>query len=813
MADDAKTRPGGDTDADWGLVENAQVRDRWERSRVTGKDRLDWLFFARHKEPNPPVTGVLEPPPVTKSRVGICCSGGGIRSASFNLGALQTLQKRERLERAKYLAAVSGGAYIASAFAMVAKNVDTGPPDPPGDDSHPGLVTSERPPFYEGSPEEQYLRNHLSYLAPQGQGRLLLVWRIFLGLFVNLLLIGATVMLLAVLLAVYYESAHPGLDARPASADANTEILAAGAALAGVGLAFGLALVVAKYLNDDVRRGLEVWSFRLFALGLLVVGIESVMPALIVELRSGDRPGPVQLGGGFSATAAAIVSAVVVHARARFADPVQAIRDARTKKGPFTALPARLRALLIYVGATVAGPLLVIGGLVAAVVLQLTVPEDWRWLLPPAIALAVFAWLMYFGDLTSWSLHPFYRRRLCTAFAIRRTRDHTDDEVGYAVEREQGDLVPLSETAVIPREDWRESKQWPTLIVCAAANVSDPGVTPPGRGVTSFTFSAHAMGGPLVGGIRTNHFETALPEKRRRDFTLPAVVAMSGAALSPSMGKITRPSIRFLLALANIRLGVWIANPRRVERFVNIRAAVQDECEERGQSRTRGRFKRVATLSEEELKLVVHRAWTRAAEQDDHKMPRPRPHYLLKELLGWNSINDPFLYISDGGHYENLGLVELLRRGCTHVYCFDASGGEPLAALGDAVALARSELGVEISFPSGQLEGLQEEGRYATKRAATGTVMYPGAAQPGRIVYAPTTMTEGLPIDVQAFRVHDKQFPRHSTLDQFFSDQKFEAYRVLGCHAAGAAIAAMEAQDPPGAPPSQSPDRRAPARG
>ena len=73
-------------------------------------------------------------------------------------------------------------------------------------------------------------------------------------------------------------------------------------------------------------------------------------------------------------------------------------------------------------------------------------------------------------------------------------------------------------------------------------------------------------------------------------------------------------------------------------------------------------------------------------------LPRPRPSYLFRELFGWNNLNARFLYVTDGGHYENLGLVELLRRECMQVYCFDASGGSSFAALGDAVALARSEM-------------------------------------------------------------------------------------------------------------------------
>ena len=55
-----------------------------------------------------------------ENAVGVCCSGGGIRSAAFNLGALQALQEQSILGNAKYLAAVSGGSYIAAGFSMVA---------------------------------------------------------------------------------------------------------------------------------------------------------------------------------------------------------------------------------------------------------------------------------------------------------------------------------------------------------------------------------------------------------------------------------------------------------------------------------------------------------------------------------------------------------------------------------------------------------------------------------------------------------------------------------------------------------------------
>src|SRR5690606_21833628 len=85
-------------------------------------------------------------------RLGICCSGGGIRSAAFNLGALQSLDEAGLLRRADPLSAVSGGSYIASAYAVASRHSD------------PALL-AERRAFAPGTPEERWVRNHCSYLA------------------------------------------------------------------------------------------------------------------------------------------------------------------------------------------------------------------------------------------------------------------------------------------------------------------------------------------------------------------------------------------------------------------------------------------------------------------------------------------------------------------------------------------------------------------------------------------------------------------------------------------------------------------------
>jgi hypothetical protein len=786
-----------------GLVGQVSAFERWNRA---AKRRRRWRWYVLWEHETPPVSAlspVVDPDP---DRIGICCSGGGVRSASFNLGVLQELQKAGVLHQAEYLTAVSGGSYIAGAFAMVVKT-DT------EKDSDPKLVTTEHPPFFPGSPEEQYLRNRVSYLAPSGVGKALLVWRVLLGLLINLTLIAAVITLFAAALALYYRWQDPGLILRAngpgvaVGATPNGWVWGLGLGLSALALLVGACSILVRSQNwiwPDVRRFLEVWSLPLFALGLVIFLLELVVPELIHTLRNGSTGQRIRAtntaAAGLSASVAAILGAILVQLRAEVADPVKAIGDTT---GFVKKLAPRARLLLVYLATWILGPLLIFAMLVVATMVQVETTHRAVQLFVPLVAAWVLFFFLRFGDLNSWSLHPFYRERLCSAFALRRVKSDGDPATGHAEERPYSDIVPLSETKVTP-----SGHGWPTLIVCAAANVSDPGATPPGRGVTSFTFSATEMGGPLVGGVNTKHFEDALSESRKRDFTLPAAIAMSGAALAPSMGKLTRSSLRFLMCMANVRLGVWVPNPRRIERF----------CSPRKGKGLVDQVKPSSRFSQEQVEDAVNDP---EKTRKRYVMPRPTPRYLIKELFGWNSINDKFLYVTDGGHYENLGLVELLRRGCSRVYCFDASAAKadkPFAALGDAIALARSELGVEISFADEELKTITEaDDGFAPDRCATGTIEYTRSMRGlmsddehvhGHLIYAPTVMNRDVPWDVEAFKHSDKLFPHDSTLDQLFTDQKFEAYRILGRCAARAAMQAMLETEVTPVPPGRQGDGR-----
>jgi hypothetical protein len=95
----------------------------------------------------------------------------------------------------------------------------------------------------------------------------------------------------------------------------------------------------------------------------------------------------------------------------------------------------------------------------------------------------------------------------------------------------------------------------------------------------------------------SHELEDVCSKTRKRHLTLPAAVAMSGAAISPSMGKMTRWPLRFLMALANVRLGVWVPNPRRLETFGARAPLLRKVHKHYPKPRVKGGFRPVRRLS------------------------------------------------------------------------------------------------------------------------------------------------------------------------------------------------------------------------
>lgn len=220
--------------------------------------------------------------------------------------------------------------------------------------------------------------------------------------------------------------------------------------------------------------------------------------------------------------------------------------------------------------------------------------------------------------------------------------------------------------------------------------------------------------------------------------TLGSAVAVSGAAVNPNSGYHTFAPLAFLMTVFNVRLGVWLANPR----FKN-----QDFWERR---------------------------------QRPQGGPALSLLYLLNELVGTATDRSKYVNLSDGAHFENLAIYELVRRECDFIVAGDAGEdpGPGFEDLVNAIRKCRTDLGAEIKLDLKPFKITGPEG-WATAHFQFGTIQYAGG-KVGKILYLKSSLTKDDPEDIQAYKRAHASFPHQSTADQFFDESQFESYRMLG---------------------------------
>jgi hypothetical protein len=270
-----------------------------------------------------------------------------------------------------------------------------------------------------------------------------------------------------------------------------------------------------------------------------------------------------------------------------------------------------------------------------------------------------------------------------------------------------------------------------------------------GRGADSFTIAPLYCGSDATNWAKTKDY---MGDR----MVLPTAMAISGAAFNAHSGPdgkgiLRTPLVSFLMTLFGTQLGFWAPNPRHPKQF------------------------------------------------------RQKANYWQPGLLGLFGfrMNEyrRFLQLSDGGHFENLGLYELIRRKLDLILVSDGGqdGEFSFADLGNAIERVRVDFGVSIHFddPDFTLEGVLPQQREALSDAwakkfglakrgfAIASIIYPGERpeEPekcGVLIYIKATMIEKLPSDLYAYKAENPEFPDQSTLDQFFDEDQFEAYRELG---------------------------------
>jgi len=721
----------------------------------------------------------------SSDRVGIACSGGGIRSASYALGALQVLRQEGWLARAEHLASVSGGDYMTVAHhILVSETIKHGIPPPgtaPGNAAKKAAFFDPLAPWTRLSPEETNLRDHTTYLAAGLAGKAWMGLNLVYGIVRHLVPFGAGVTAAGALLGLAFERWIGDVLRQPVASHAASVrgvFIVLAVAVAALGLAAGLTLFVRQEVakgsaDATVLRRLRATATALLGLQALVLLFGIGIPALLLLLHAqvhlqsaGTR---VSAGAG-----AAVGSLGVISFLGRLA-----------KKGVRSDLAKKLVPRLMPLALALLGPIVVGVPFLAVAYYSALHGNDLRspawlqmgwpvWLIGLPILVVAVYWLVL-DEVTS-SSHLFYRERLSTVFTGLRNAEVIDGRTRLRFGQ------PQWKWPVRFSEECRgtAAAKLPNLVVCAAINVSDD-VLPPGRLAGSFTFERDFSGGPLTGYVPTRVLEDAAGSGV---LTLPAMMAISGAAVSPSMGKMTRPWARFLLALFNARLGVWLPNPLRIRKF-----RTQDES-------MGARRVREARRSPSPAPWDCHDedggegADVQPVANELSRAFRPGSGYVLREALGLNHLEKNYVYVTDGGHWENLGLVELIRRGCGLILCFDAAGDDldHFHTISEAIELARSDLGVEIHMnlePLRPKEGLSEE------PFAEGCIAYPDGTM-GYLLFAKAAITKDTPQDALDWREHDARFPTNSTVDQWFSDRQFESYRALGEFAAHRVACALE---------------------
>jgi hypothetical protein len=158
----------------------------------------------------------------------------------------------------------------------------------------------------------------------------------------------------------------------------------------------------------------------------------------------------------------------------------------------------------------------------------------------------------------------------------------------------------------------------------------------------------------------------------------------------------------------------------------------------------------------------------------------------IDEAFGLTNDKNAWVNLSDGGHFENLGLYEMVLRRCATIVVVDGSQDAAFHFddLGNATRKIRIDLGIPIEFPDGV--PIAKEITAASKHCAVGRIVYSAVdgkgAEPGTLIYIKTSLTGNEPRDVLTYAAENVAFPHQSTADQWFDEPQFESYRRLGFH-------------------------------
>lgn len=601
--------------------------------------------------------------------IGLGLSGGGIRSAIFNLGLLQAMEKYDYLRQVDYLSTVSGGGYIGSSLTWFCSHLNSSLPfvwgKSPKSDETPDLHKARVRKMLE------WLRAYGSYLTPgNGLNLYSLLAAILSGTLVSLTVLVPIFLLLIYVLGLEFNSTS------------GFEIIFSIALLMMLAFCVFVFLYAISTAFTTMRHFTMQRKFREWMGLLLVYGF--------VLLFIGSLP---LVHGYIDNHWKEWVSAISLTGVVVMAGSLIGSKKGTEVKG--------MRSALLSLGLTA----LVYGVFLGLYHLSSQLEQIPWWLYGAAGVSVVLALL---ANINHVSMHRYYRNRLMEAFM--KIPDDTENN-------KNPDCCKLGD---IPQTEY------PYHVI--NTNLQTVGSDQPRlqqRGAESFILSPVYCGSEATGYVPTKEYVG-------NSLNLATAMAISGAAADTNTYATKSRPLNFIMALLNLRLGYWIRNPRHPANFLK-------------------------------------------------KFSKPRWYiYLFREILGRGlSEKHVHIHLSDGGHFENLGLYELIRRQCDYIIISDA-GADPefhFRDLGRAMELVRTDFGVVIDIDIGKIR--PDKSGYSKQAFALGNITY-DENKTGVLLYIKTAFIEGLPADVVAYKAEYPKFPDESTADQFFDEAQFEAYRELG---------------------------------
>jgi hypothetical protein len=738
------------------------------------------------RDPNNPDYPRTRPQPTPSDLTGLALSGGGIRSAAVCLGALQGLHEHRIFPSIDYLSTVSGGGYTGCCLSAA-------------------LSKGRGPfPFGEDMRDTQalmHLRNFSNYLLPRGRSVIRNAAEIavvFLrGFIANFVRVFTAIVSLALLTQYVFP------DRRFLSKknfvlhllDKTLTLLGISEGFVSQWLHFSASVLLGRFgYGEEAASNLLAFPFSFTIILLALLSLVLTIWVLIRSVLAIARQEAVNcrcIGDGvFLVTTVAFafldLQPVAVDFLNRLYDqsvPSQREQTISMARGiaaflvifSFTtaifaswlgqflnkarnsgswkelALQGATR-LLIFVTASVLPITLWVGFLYLSswgihdqkvpVPFELS-PEKVR-----QVSIEVFVVFMAVTlllDANSYSLHRLYRDRLSKAFLF-------DPHGRYAGDPPSLDSLKISEIL--------RDTDGPYHIINAAMNVQgSEEANRRGRDADFFIFSPAFIGSDLTSYAPTRETVVADAtdmEDQDRALNLAAAMAISGAAVSANMGANTVRYLSPTLALLNIRLGYWLRNPRDL-----AKNAVSFP---RSFARFLGRLIR-------------------------------RHFYLIMEMMNLLDEKRAYVYLTDGGHIENLGAYELLKRGCQLIIVIDSEADSTMSfsSLLKLERYARIDLGVRIALPWERIalttrrveESLQSSASPLMPgkgpHCAVGRIIY-GTGAEGIIVYFKSSLSGDEKDYLLDYKRRHPDFPHETTGDQFFTEEQFEVYRALGFH-------------------------------